>query len=309
MDMPYRRLGRSGLKVSTLSFGSWVTFGNQLDTGLAKECLAAWANLYRDIQFVKTISPNGGTQGAAWNQYDAVGKRLAASLQQAMPIERYGGPDHALRKLNVLRELGHSVHGRDDFLPDVVWNALREVFHGGLWNLAAASASATTRAVTDDWKATAPIDEDDDDAPRKKKKQTAGGTNTKLLIGGIAAALLVVGGIVAAIAMSGKDKDKDQAKADTTTQRTDTKQQEQPDTKPQQKQTQQPKDQTQPPKKSEPTSKAGPSLTPKSKEKDTEVLIQVDPKLPAPPKIQSKSSRKTRGVRGASRGSRRTRRG
>ena len=41
MDMPYRRLGRCGLKVSALSFGSWVTFGNQLDTGLAKECLAA----------------------------------------------------------------------------------------------------------------------------------------------------------------------------------------------------------------------------------------------------------------------------
>jgi len=41
MDMPYRRLGRCGLQVSALSFGSWVTFGNQLDTGLAKECLAA----------------------------------------------------------------------------------------------------------------------------------------------------------------------------------------------------------------------------------------------------------------------------
>jgi aryl-alcohol dehydrogenase-like predicted oxidoreductase len=25
--MTYRRLGRSGLKVSVLSFGSWVTFG------------------------------------------------------------------------------------------------------------------------------------------------------------------------------------------------------------------------------------------------------------------------------------------
>lgn len=39
--MPHRRLGRSGLKVSLLSFGSWVSFGNQLDTGRAKECLAA----------------------------------------------------------------------------------------------------------------------------------------------------------------------------------------------------------------------------------------------------------------------------
>jgi voltage-dependent potassium channel beta subunit len=41
MQMPYRRLGRSGLKVSTLSFGSWVSFGAQLDTGLARDCMAA----------------------------------------------------------------------------------------------------------------------------------------------------------------------------------------------------------------------------------------------------------------------------
>ncbi len=40
-EMPYRRLGRSGLKVSVLSFGSWVTFGDQLDTTLAKDCLSA----------------------------------------------------------------------------------------------------------------------------------------------------------------------------------------------------------------------------------------------------------------------------
>jgi voltage-dependent potassium channel beta subunit len=43
MDMIYRRLGRSGLKVSVLSFGSWVTFRNQLDPGRARDCLAeAW---------------------------------------------------------------------------------------------------------------------------------------------------------------------------------------------------------------------------------------------------------------------------
>jgi voltage-dependent potassium channel beta subunit len=33
--MEYRFLGRSGLKVSVLSFGSWVTFGEQVDTDLA----------------------------------------------------------------------------------------------------------------------------------------------------------------------------------------------------------------------------------------------------------------------------------
>jgi voltage-dependent potassium channel beta subunit len=41
MEMEYRRLGRSGLKVSVLSFGSWVTFGPQLDEGLASDCLSA----------------------------------------------------------------------------------------------------------------------------------------------------------------------------------------------------------------------------------------------------------------------------
>jgi voltage-dependent potassium channel beta subunit len=39
--MEYRRLGRSGLKVSVLSLGSWVTFGTQVDTGLAKDCMSA----------------------------------------------------------------------------------------------------------------------------------------------------------------------------------------------------------------------------------------------------------------------------
>lgn len=39
--MQYRRLGRSGLKVSELSFGSWVTYGSQVDTKAAVECMAA----------------------------------------------------------------------------------------------------------------------------------------------------------------------------------------------------------------------------------------------------------------------------
>src|ERR1041385_5262491 len=37
MDMEYRRLGRAGIKVSVLSFGSWVTFGPQVDVDAAAE--------------------------------------------------------------------------------------------------------------------------------------------------------------------------------------------------------------------------------------------------------------------------------
>jgi voltage-dependent potassium channel beta subunit len=39
--MQYRRLGASGLKISELSFGSWVTYGNQMGADLARECMAA----------------------------------------------------------------------------------------------------------------------------------------------------------------------------------------------------------------------------------------------------------------------------
>lgn len=37
--MEYRRLGHSGLLVSALSFGSWLTFGKSLDLDLARKCM------------------------------------------------------------------------------------------------------------------------------------------------------------------------------------------------------------------------------------------------------------------------------
>ena len=39
MDMQYRRLGNSGLQVSTLSLGSWVTFGNQIGDNVAEDLM------------------------------------------------------------------------------------------------------------------------------------------------------------------------------------------------------------------------------------------------------------------------------
>jgi voltage-dependent potassium channel beta subunit len=41
MKMQYRRLGSSGLRLSVLSFGSWVTFGPQLNDDLAMESMTA----------------------------------------------------------------------------------------------------------------------------------------------------------------------------------------------------------------------------------------------------------------------------
>ena len=48
--MNYRNLGKSGLRVSELSFGSWVTFNKQVDTDLAERmfgtCFDAGINFF-----------------------------------------------------------------------------------------------------------------------------------------------------------------------------------------------------------------------------------------------------------------------
>ncbi len=41
MEMQYRRLGRSGLQVSALSLGSWLTFGKQISDEVAEEMMVA----------------------------------------------------------------------------------------------------------------------------------------------------------------------------------------------------------------------------------------------------------------------------
>ena len=35
--MNYRRMGRTGLRISEISFGAWVTFGDQIDEKIASE--------------------------------------------------------------------------------------------------------------------------------------------------------------------------------------------------------------------------------------------------------------------------------
>jgi len=52
--MEYRNLGRSGLKVSALSYGAWVTFGNQVDVGdaadLVKTAVDAGVNFFDNAE-------------------------------------------------------------------------------------------------------------------------------------------------------------------------------------------------------------------------------------------------------------------
>ncbi len=41
--MKYRRMGKSGLQLSELSLGAWVTYGGQVGQDVAEQCMvAAW---------------------------------------------------------------------------------------------------------------------------------------------------------------------------------------------------------------------------------------------------------------------------
>lgn len=78
--MDYRSLGRSGLKVSALSFGSWVTFGDQIDEDVAydsmKEAYDAGVNFFDNAEAYaegkSEIMMGNIIQKAGWKRTDLV---------------------------------------------------------------------------------------------------------------------------------------------------------------------------------------------------------------------------------------------
>jgi voltage-dependent potassium channel beta subunit len=78
--MKYRYLGRSGLKVSALSFGSWVTFGDQVDEQVAYDCMTEAYDA--GVNFFDNAEAYAGGQSetmmgniikkAGWNRSDLV---------------------------------------------------------------------------------------------------------------------------------------------------------------------------------------------------------------------------------------------
>ena len=78
--MEYRRLGKSGLQVSALSLGSWLTFGKQIDEQLAEDCMVAayeagvnffdnaevYANGKSEIVMGHILKKQAGTAARLW---------------------------------------------------------------------------------------------------------------------------------------------------------------------------------------------------------------------------------------------------
>jgi voltage-dependent potassium channel beta subunit len=100
--MEYRRLGRAGVKVSAIGFGSWVTFGKQVDAKLADKLVGHALDL--GIHFLDTADVYA--QGAA---EEILGQVLASRRRESIVLATkcYGemgkGPnDRGLSRKHIL---------------------------------------------------------------------------------------------------------------------------------------------------------------------------------------------------------------
>ena len=103
--MEYRRLGGTGLQVSVLSFGSWVTFDNQLKDDAALACMqAAWdagCNFFDNAE------------AYAGGQSEAIMGRVIRGWDEGVASMKPGGQ----RTLIIPADLGYGARGAGNVIP------------------------------------------------------------------------------------------------------------------------------------------------------------------------------------------------
>jgi aryl-alcohol dehydrogenase-like predicted oxidoreductase len=103
--MTDRRLGPTGLRVSALSFGSWVGFGGQLDEGRARDCLAA---AYEAVDVARQLDCTPAQLAIAWCARDP---RVSTVITGASRVEQV---HENLAALDVVDRLDDGVLARLD---------------------------------------------------------------------------------------------------------------------------------------------------------------------------------------------------
>jgi aryl-alcohol dehydrogenase-like predicted oxidoreductase len=77
--MEYRHLGRSGLKISEITYGNWITHGSQVEEDAAKQCVAA--ALDEGITSFDTADTYAGTRAE-----QVMGRALAGQRRESIEI-------------------------------------------------------------------------------------------------------------------------------------------------------------------------------------------------------------------------------
>jgi aryl-alcohol dehydrogenase-like predicted oxidoreductase len=107
--MEFRRLGRSGLSVSEISYGNWLTHGSQVEEDQAKECVRA--ALDAGITTFDTADAYAGTRAE-----EVLGRALAGERRESLEIftkvywpTGTGANDRGLGRKHVIESANNSL--------------------------------------------------------------------------------------------------------------------------------------------------------------------------------------------------------
>ncbi len=165
--MEYRSLGRSGLKVSALSFGAWVTFDTQLQVEEAKKCMVAaydagvnffdnaegYANGKAEIIMGEVLKQNGWRR----DSYIVSSKVYFGFVEDKKPTQRglsrkhvYEACDQALERMQLDYLDLYFCHRADPQTPieETVWAMHSLIMRGKVlyWGTSEWSAQEITQA-------------------------------------------------------------------------------------------------------------------------------------------------------------------
>jgi voltage-dependent potassium channel beta subunit len=165
--MEYRNLGRSGLKVSALSFGAWVTFDTQLQVDEAKKCMVAaydagvnffdnaegYANGKAEIIMGEVLKQNGWSR----DSYIVSSKVFFGFVEEKKPTQRglsrkhvYEACDQALERMQLDYLDLYFCHRPDPETPieETVWAMHSLIMRGKVlyWGTSEWSAQEITQA-------------------------------------------------------------------------------------------------------------------------------------------------------------------
>lgn len=147
--MEYRRLGKSGLKVSVLSFGSWVTFKNQADVddaaAMMKAAYDAGVNFFDNAEVYahgqSEIIMGQALQKLGWarDSYTVSSKVMFGAVPDPQPTQRglsrkhiYEACHQAMERLQVDYLDLYFCHRPDPEVPvEEVVRAMTELIHQG----------------------------------------------------------------------------------------------------------------------------------------------------------------------------------
>lgn len=122
--MPFRKLGHSGLSVSLFSFGSWVTFGKQMDITPVKECLKyafdQGVNFFDNAE-VYALGKSEELMGTAFKDLGLARNEYVLTTKFFWGIENRVNFKNTLNRKYLMQAIDHSLRRLQTDFVDVLY--------------------------------------------------------------------------------------------------------------------------------------------------------------------------------------------